>query len=81
MSNFDSAAGSFDSQVDAMQAVVDMAARGVRFGKSRLKAHNRIMMGGHGVTIAYAKRKQKRVRHQQVIAMKRRARRSIGVAA
>lgn len=52
----------FDSQMAAMQAVVDAAARGVRFGKSRLKAHNRVMSGGHGVTKAYARAKAKRMR-------------------
>lgn len=46
----------------AMQAVVDAAARGVRFGKSRLAAHNRVVTGGHGVTKAYLKDKAKRVR-------------------
>jgi len=51
-----------DEYTSAMQAVVDAAARGVRFGKSRLKAHNRIITAGHGVTRAYLKEKAKRVR-------------------
>lgn len=49
----------YDDQMAAMQAVIDAAARGVRFGKSRLVQNGRIMVGAHGVKKSVAQFRQR----------------------
>jgi hypothetical protein len=61
----------YESELAAMQTIVDAAKRGVRFGKSRLIQNGRVMVGQHGVKLSVAKERQRQEHKRWMREVKR----------